>query len=75
MIFSVDKPLNPYNMIRWSITFLIIPFIAAFFCIAIVAALLGFHTIAVSAAGIDKILFYIFAVLVIISFSPLKNDK
>jgi uncharacterized membrane protein YtjA (UPF0391 family) len=41
-------------MLRWALTF---------FIVALVAALLGFTGIAVAAAGIAKILFYIFLIL------------
>lgn len=45
-------------MLRWSVIFLII---------AIVAAIFGFGGISESAAGIAKILFYIFIIVFIIS--------
>lgn len=45
-------------MLRWSVIFLVI---------AIVAAIFGFGGISESAAGIAKILFYIFIVIFIIS--------
>jgi len=45
-------------MISWTITFLII---------AVIAALLGFTTIAGTAIGIAKIIFFIFLVLFVIS--------
>jgi uncharacterized membrane protein YtjA (UPF0391 family) len=45
-------------MIRWAL---------GFFVIALIAALLGFGGIAVAAAGIAKIIFYIFLVLFVIS--------
>ena len=45
-------------MLRWAI---------AFFIIAILAAVLGFTGISVAAAGIAKILFYIFIILFLIS--------
>jgi uncharacterized membrane protein YtjA (UPF0391 family) len=41
-------------MLRWAL---------AFFIVALVAALLGFTGVALAAAGIAKILFYIFLVL------------
>lgn len=46
------------TMLRWAI---------AFFIIALIAAVLGFGGIAVAAAGIAKIIFYIFLALFIIS--------
>ena len=46
-------------MLSWSITFLVI---------AIIAAILGFTTIAGSAMGIAKILFVVFLILFIVSF-------
>jgi uncharacterized membrane protein YtjA (UPF0391 family) len=45
-------------VLRWAI---------AFFIIALLAAVLGFTGIAVAAAGIAKILFYIFLILFLIS--------
>ena len=45
-------------MLGWAVTFLII---------ALIAALFGFGGIAVAAAGIAKILFFIFLVLFVIS--------
>jgi uncharacterized membrane protein YtjA (UPF0391 family) len=47
-----------YDMLGWTITFLII---------ALVAAVFGFGGIAVAAAGIAKILFFIFLILFVIS--------
>lgn len=46
------------QMIRWAL---------GFFVIALIAAVLGFGGIAVAAAGIAKIIFYIFIALFIIS--------
>ena len=46
------------TMLRWAVIFLVI---------ALVAALFGFTGIAASAAGIAKILFYIFLVLFLLS--------
>jgi uncharacterized membrane protein YtjA (UPF0391 family) len=46
-------------MLNWTVTF---------FVIAIIAAVLGFTSIAGSAIGIAKILFFIFLVLAVISF-------
>jgi uncharacterized membrane protein YtjA (UPF0391 family) len=45
-------------MLRWSVTF---------FIIAIVAAIFGFGGIAASAAGIAKVLFFVFVVLFLLS--------
>jgi uncharacterized membrane protein YtjA (UPF0391 family) len=45
-------------MLRWAL---------GFFVIALLAAILGFGGIAVAAAGIAKIIFYIFLVLFVIS--------
>lgn len=45
-------------MLNWALTF---------FVIAILAAILGFGGIAVAAAGIAKIFFYIFLVLFLVS--------
>jgi uncharacterized membrane protein YtjA (UPF0391 family) len=45
-------------MLNWAITF---------FIIALIAAILGFGGVAVAAAGIAKLLFYIFLVLFLVS--------
>jgi len=45
-------------MLRWAI---------GFFIVALIAAVLGFGGIAIAAAGIAKIIFYIFLALFIIS--------
>ncbi|KYG83549.1 hypothetical protein AWN68_01735 [Roseivirga echinicomitans] len=50
--------LNPTDMLRWTITFLII---------AIVAGILGFGGIAAGAASLAKIVFFIFVVLLVVS--------
>ena len=46
-------------MLRWAVTF---------FVIAIIAAVLGFTSIAGSAIEIAKILFFVFLVLAVVSF-------
>ncbi|MFA4992725.1 MAG: DUF1328 domain-containing protein [Candidatus Omnitrophota bacterium] len=46
-------------MLRWAVTF---------FIIAIIAAVLGFTSIAGSAVEIAKVLFFIFLVLAVVSF-------
>jgi len=45
-------------MLRWSL---------GFFIVALLAALLGFTSIAVAAAGIAKILFYLFLILFLVT--------
>lgn len=45
-------------MLRWA---------AAFFIVAIVAAIFGFGDIAAAATGVAKILFYVFLILFLIS--------
>jgi uncharacterized membrane protein YtjA (UPF0391 family) len=45
-------------MLSWALTFLIIALIAAFF---------GFTTVYIAAAGIAKILFFVFLVLFVVS--------
>lgn len=45
-------------MLRWAIAFLIL---------ALIAAVFGFGGVAVAAAGIAKIIFYLFVLLLIIS--------
>jgi len=47
------------DMLRWAVIFLVI---------ALVAALLGFTGIATAAAGIAKVLFFLFLVLCLIFF-------
>lgn len=51
-------PAKEEHMLRWAI---------AFFVIAIIAAIFGFGGIAVAAAGIAKILFFIFLVLFLVA--------
>ncbi len=46
-------------MLGWTLTFLVL---------AMVAAILGFGALAGAAAGIAKILFYVFLILLVISF-------
>jgi uncharacterized membrane protein YtjA (UPF0391 family) len=45
-------------MLNWALTF---------FIIAIIAAIFGFGGIAIAAAGVAKILFYVFVILFVIS--------
>lgn len=45
-------------MLHWALTF---------FVVALIAALLGFTDIAAAAAGIAKVLFYVFLVLFLVS--------
>ena len=45
-------------MLRWAL---------GFFIVALVAALLGFTGIAIAAAGIAKILFYLFLILFLVT--------
>jgi uncharacterized membrane protein YtjA (UPF0391 family) len=46
-------------MLRWALTF---------FVVALIAAVLGFTGVAVAAAGIAKILFYLFLILFLVTF-------
>jgi uncharacterized membrane protein YtjA (UPF0391 family) len=46
-------------MLRWAL---------AFFVVAVLAAVLGFTGIAIAAAGIAKILFYLFLILFLVTF-------
>jgi uncharacterized membrane protein YtjA (UPF0391 family) len=46
------------QMLNWALTF---------FIIAIIAAIFGFGGIAVAAAGVAKILFYLFLILFVVS--------
>ena len=50
--------LRRFFMLSWALTF---------FIVAIIAAVLGFTTIAGAAAGIAKILFFIFLVLTLVA--------
>jgi uncharacterized membrane protein YtjA (UPF0391 family) len=58
--FPVDKGyrFGGFFMLSWALTF---------FIVAIIAAVLGFTTIAGAAAGIAKILFFIFLVLTLVA--------
>ena len=42
----------------------------AFFLIAILAAVLGFSGVAIAAAGVAKVLFYLFLILFLVSLVP-----
>ncbi len=53
-------------MLSWSLTF---------FVLAVIAALFGFTSIAVAAAGIAKVLFFVFIVLFVASFFFRVADK
>jgi uncharacterized membrane protein YtjA (UPF0391 family) len=45
-----------------------LPWAVMFFVVALVAALFGFGGIAIAAAGIAKILFYLFLILFLVTF-------
>ena len=53
-----NSQLGGGNMLRWAL---------AFFVIAIIAAVFGFAGIAVAAAGISKLLFYLFLILFLVA--------
>jgi len=53
-----NEPLNLYSMLKWAAIFLVI---------SIVAAIFGFGGIAEGAAGIAKVLFFIFVVLFVLT--------
>lgn len=53
-----NSQLGGGNMLRWAL---------AFFVIAIIAAVFGFAGIAVAAAGIAKLLFYLFLILFLVA--------
>ena len=55
---TLDLSLEEDKMLNWAL---------GFFVIALVAAILGFGGIAVAAAGIAKILFFIFLVLFVVA--------
>jgi uncharacterized membrane protein YtjA (UPF0391 family) len=52
------RQLRRLDMLSWALTF---------FIVAIIAAVLGFSTIAGAAAGIAKILFFVFLVLTLVA--------
>lgn len=52
---------------RLSVLVLMLRWALGFFVVALIAAVLGFGGIAVAAAGIAKIIFYIFLVLFVVS--------
>lgn len=53
---AVLREQNPFTMLRWTLTFLVI---------AIIAGILGFSGISAAAAGIAKVIFFIFLVLLV----------
>jgi len=55
---KLNRKRQEVEMLRWAL---------GFFIVALIAAVLGFSGIAVAAAGIAKILFYIFLVLFLLS--------
>ena len=57
-LFSIEVLSQEGVMLSWALTF---------FIVAIIAAVLGFTTIAGAAAGIAKILFFIFLVLTLVA--------
>jgi len=58
LAFAIGWRVKEDNMLRWALGFLIV---------ALIAAVLGFTGIALAAAGIAKILFYVFLVLFLMS--------
>jgi uncharacterized membrane protein YtjA (UPF0391 family) len=58
MLVEVESFEKEANMLYWAIVFLVV---------AIIAALFGFGVIASAAAGVAKILFFIFLVVFVIS--------
>ena len=58
LLNGLDQTLHGGYMLHWTVIFLLI---------AIVAAVFGFGGIAVAAAGIAKILFFVFLVLFLVS--------
>ncbi len=52
------EPKTDLTMLRWVITFLVI---------AVIAGILGFGVLADAAAGIAKVIFYIFLVVLVLS--------
>jgi uncharacterized membrane protein YtjA (UPF0391 family) len=57
-LFSIAETGTEVQMLSWALTF---------FVVAIIAAVLGFTSIAGAAAGIAKILFFIFLVLTLVA--------
>src|SRR5271154_3435749 len=58
LVESVATNPRRFSMLRWAL---------GFFIVALVAALLGFTGVAVAAAGIAKILFYLFLILFLVT--------
>lgn len=54
----MEKCGKEHTMLNWALTF---------FIVALLAAILGFTGIAVAAAGVAKLLFFIFLVLFVLS--------
>jgi uncharacterized membrane protein YtjA (UPF0391 family) len=59
-VIDLNEENKEDEMLRWAL---------GFFVVALVAALLGFSGVAVAAAGIAKILFFIFLVLFIVTLA------
>jgi len=57
-IVKTGSTFQEVTMLRWAL---------AFFIVALVAALLGFTGVALAAAGIAKILFFIFLILFLVT--------
>ena len=57
----------PVEWVQATEVFLMLSWALTFFIVAIIAAVLGFTTIAGAAAGIAKILFFIFLVLTLVA--------
>jgi uncharacterized membrane protein YtjA (UPF0391 family) len=64
---SVDAAGHPVDFGYEVRRFLMLSWALTFFIVAIIAAVLGFTTIAGAAAGIAKILFFIFLVLTLVA--------
>jgi len=57
-LFLILAVTEDSSMLRWALIF---------FIVALMAAVLGFTGIAIAAAGVAKILFYIFVILFVLS--------
>jgi len=53
-----ENPARRSNMLRWALIF---------FVVALLAAVLGFTGIAVAAAGVAKVLFFLFVILFLVT--------
>jgi uncharacterized membrane protein YtjA (UPF0391 family) len=65
--FTVIRAARAGSIVQGSRRFVMLSWALTFFIVAIIAAVLGFTSIAGAAAGIAKILFFIFLVLTLVA--------